>query len=106
MDPGESAEETCARETLEETGLEVVVTKLVGIYTSPDVIATYEDGNRWQSIGISFEAEVAAGDLQLSRETTDIGYFSIDLLDKLDLLEDQLERIQDAVINLPNAIMK
>jgi len=106
MDPGESAEETCARETLEETGLEVVVTKLVGIYTSPDVIATYEDGNRWQSIGISFEAEVAAGDLRLSRETTDIGYFSIDLLDKLDLLEDQLERIQDAVINSPNAIMK
>ncbi|MBT97276.1 MAG: NUDIX hydrolase, partial [Dehalococcoidia bacterium] len=30
MEPGESAEETCVRETLEETGLQVRVTRLVG----------------------------------------------------------------------------
>ena len=45
MDPGESAEETCVREALEETGLQVRVTKLVGIYTSPNIMVEYADGN-------------------------------------------------------------
>ena len=33
MEPGESASEACAREVLEETGLTVTPTKLVGVYT-------------------------------------------------------------------------
>ena len=37
MVPGESAQETCIREALEETGLQVQVARLVGIYTSPDL---------------------------------------------------------------------
>ena len=41
MDPGESAEETCVREALEETGLNVQVTKLVGVYTSPHIMVEY-----------------------------------------------------------------
>ena len=46
MDPGESAEEACIREAMEETGGEVRVTRLVGIYTSPHLIMEYDDGNR------------------------------------------------------------
>ena len=34
MDPGERAAEACVREVLEETGLEVRVVRLVGVYTS------------------------------------------------------------------------
>ena len=45
MDPGESASEACIRETMEEMRLEVRVTRLVGIYTSPDLIIEYADGN-------------------------------------------------------------
>ena len=99
MEPGESAEETSARETLEETGLEVRVTRLVGIYTSPNMIIEYPDGNRKQSVAFSFEAEVTGGELALSDETTEFGYFALDGLDGLDLMEHHLQRILDAAEN-------
>ena len=106
MDPGESAHETCIRETLEETGLQVRVTRLVGIYSSPDLIIEYEDGNRQQPISMAFEAEVICGQPRLSDETTDHAYFTIDSLEGLDVMEHHLVRIQDAVINSPGAFMK
>lgn len=103
MDPGS---ESCIRETMEETGLEVRVTRLVGIYTSPDLIIEYADGNCWQPVAMTFEAEVVGGELRLSDETTDYGYFLVDRLDDVDLMEHHLERIQDAAKTLPDAIMK
>ena len=106
MDPGESAEETCVREIMEETGLEVRVTRLVGIYTSPDLIIEYADGNRWQPVAMTFEAEVVGGELRMSDETTDYGYFLVDRLDEVDLMEHHLWRIQDAFKTLPDAIIK
>ena len=96
MDPGESAEETCVREAVEETGLQVRVTKLVGIYTSPNMVE-YADGNGVQPVSFSFEAEIIGGELSLSDETTEYGYFSVDELDKVDLLEHHRQRIEDAV---------
>jgi len=99
MDPGESAEETCIREALEETGLQVKVTKLVGIYTSPNIMVEYADGGRVQPVSFSFEAEVIGGELSLSDETTEYGYFSVNELDAVDLLEHHRLRINDATQN-------
>ena len=96
MDPGESAEETC-REALEETGLQVRVTKLIGIYTSPNIMVEYADGGRVQPVSFSFEAEVIGGELSLSDETTEYGYFPVKELDTTDLLEHQKQRIEGAM---------
>jgi 8-oxo-dGTP pyrophosphatase MutT (NUDIX family) len=106
MDPGESAEETCVREVMEETGLEVRVTRLVGIYTSPDLIIEYADGDRCQMVAMTFEAKVIGGELRLSDETIDYGYFPVDSLNNVDLMEHSLEQIQDGVKNLPEAIVR
>ena len=96
MDPGESASECCVREVLEETGLLVRVTRLIGVYTSPDLIVEYADGNRIQPVAFSFEAEVTGGQLSTSNETTAYGYFSVDEFDTIDLMEHHQERILDA----------
>lgn len=96
MDAGESASEACIREVLEETGLDVAVKRLIGIYTTPHQLLEYPDGNRVQLVALCFEAEVTGGELRLSDETTAFGYFSREDIQQLDMLLNHLPRIEDA----------
>jgi 8-oxo-dGTP pyrophosphatase MutT (NUDIX family) len=96
MDAGESAAEGCAREVWEETGLIVAIDKLIGVYTSPHRITEYIDGNRFQFVSFCFEASVIGGELGLSNETTEVGYFSPGEIETIDLMENHVERISDA----------
>ena len=106
MDPGESASETCIREVMEETGLQVQVTRLIGVYTTPDMLIEYLDGNKVQPVSFSFEAEITGGELGLSDETIDFGWYTVDEIDTMDTLEHHLTRIYDAVANLTAAFFR
>ena len=97
VDPGESVEETIIRETYEETGLHIRVTRLVGVYSDPNKLVEYPDGNKAHIIALSFAAEVVGGTLGLSDETTDFGYFSLEEVRGLDMLLNHTERVQDAL---------
>ncbi len=97
MEAGESLAETCIREVREETGLEVRVLRLVGVYSSPDRIVTYPDGNQWQIVSHNFEAEVIGGELSLSNETTEFGYFTPDEIANMDVMEHHREIISDGL---------
>ena len=96
MESGESAAECCAREVFEETGLEVEVGRLIGIYTSPDWLVAYADGNRYQVVSFCFEAKVVGGVLRLSDETLEYRYFSWQEIEQLDVIENHRGRIADA----------
>ena len=106
VDPGETVEETCVREVYEETGLNVRVTKLVGVYSFPHGLIEYPDGNKFQIIALSFTAEIIGGELGISDETTDFGYFTLEEMDDLEMVLNHKERILDAFENMPNAIIK
>ena len=106
MDPGESASETCIREVMEETGLEVQVTRLIGVYTTPDLLIEYRDGNKVQPVTFSFEAEITGGELGLSDETIDFGWYTVAEIEAMDTLEHHLTRIHDAVKNHPEAFFR
>lgn len=95
MDPGESAAEACEREIREETGLEVRVTRLIGVYSDPDCIVEYADGNRWQVLSLHFEVEVVGGELTLDEETLALDYFSPAEIEQIDLMEHHRVRVPD-----------
>ena len=106
MDPGESAAEACVREVSEETGLNVKVTKLVGIYTSPDLLIEFPDGNQIQPVAFSFEAEITGGELGLSNETIAFGWYTVAEIEAMDTMEHHITRIHDALKNVPEAVYR
>jgi ADP-ribose pyrophosphatase YjhB (NUDIX family) len=79
----------------EETGLEVRVVRLIGIYSTPHRVTSYADGQRWQSVTAHFWAEITGGTLGISNETTAVGFFSSSAMAALDIVDPHIERIQD-----------
>lgn len=96
MEAGESAKEACARETYEETGLEIEVVRLLGVYSDPNRLVVYPDGKRIQIVALSFEGVIKGGELRASDETTDWGYYTIEEARRMEMLAGHLERIEDA----------
>lgn len=98
MESGESAAEACEREVWEETSLTVRVTRLIGVYSNPDQLVIYPDGNKAFFVVMSFEAEIINGELGLSDETTAFGYFSLPEMDSLLMHGLHKQRVEDALL--------
>jgi 8-oxo-dGTP diphosphatase len=61
VDVGETAPAAAVRETAEESGVQVLVTALVGVFTDPDLIVRALDGEVRQQFAVLFRARVLAG---------------------------------------------
>lgn len=106
MEAGESVAEACEREVREETGLSVRVKRLVGVYSHPNQLAVYPDGNKAHIVVLHFEAEILGGEPGLSDETTDYGYFTLKEVNGLDMLGRHKERILDTLANQGAAFVR
>lgn len=96
MEPGEEATETVIREVFEETGLKVIPVGLVGVYSGPDNILTYPNGDQISVVSITFECKVIGGELSTDNdESLALQYFPFDALPE-DLTPHHLKRIQHA----------
>jgi len=95
MEAGESVTEGCEREVFEETGLEVKVKLLVGVYTNPNMLVEYPDGNRWQFVALFFLAEPIGGNLQPGEEVIEVGYFSRREIASMKVCSFDRQRIDD-----------
>jgi 8-oxo-dGTP pyrophosphatase MutT (NUDIX family) len=110
LDPGESAAECCEREVFEETGLRGRVTRLIGVYSSPDWLVEYQDGNRAQIVALNFEValdpESADGALEVNSEVSQFGYFRLEEIQGLELMINHRQRIIDAFANQAEAFIR
>ena len=94
---GETAAEAAARECYEETGLEVKIGDLVGVYTGYE--RTLDNGDSFQAIAFSFYGSVDPHAVpKASSESFEVKYFPRDELPDLgidqhrDIARDALQR--------------
>jgi ADP-ribose pyrophosphatase YjhB (NUDIX family) len=93
---GESVHDAVIREVREETGLQVTVLRLVGVYSDPTLqVVRYPDGNVWHYVSVCFECAVRSGELTTCDETLALRYVSPARLPAT-LLPNHRIRIQDA----------
>jgi 8-oxo-dGTP pyrophosphatase MutT (NUDIX family) len=77
VEPGEHPADAAVRETYEETGLEVEVTGLLGVFGGPDLVIHYPNGDVASYVGTIFRGRVIGGRLQPDGgEILDVKYMS------------------------------
>jgi ADP-ribose pyrophosphatase YjhB (NUDIX family) len=95
MEIGETISETATRETAEETGLEVRPIYVVGIYSDPDHVVEYDDGEVRQEFSVCFACEVVGGSIQTSQESSEVGFFARNDIESMAITDSIRHRIED-----------
>jgi ADP-ribose pyrophosphatase YjhB (NUDIX family) len=72
QDFGEYIAETVVRETKEESGIDVEVAGLIGVYTNPNHVVEYSDGEVRQQFSLCFRARAIGGTPTPSDESSDV----------------------------------
>ncbi|MGC4895473.1 NUDIX hydrolase [Micromonospora sp. DT31] len=80
---GEYIAETAVRETREEAGVEIEVTSVVGIYTNPNHVVEYSDGEVRQQFSICFRGRYVSGQPTPSDESSEVRWVAREELDDL-----------------------
>jgi 8-oxo-dGTP pyrophosphatase MutT (NUDIX family) len=93
-DIGERIGDTAVREVLEETGIEIVVDNVVGLYTDPEHVLAYDDGEVRQQFSICFRAHPVGGSLRTSSESKEVRWVDPADLDSLDIHPSMMLRIR------------
>jgi 8-oxo-dGTP pyrophosphatase MutT (NUDIX family) len=96
-DVGESITDTVIREVREETGIDVEVTGLVGLYTNPRHVMAYDDGEVRQQFSICFTANPKGGSLTPSNESREVRWVDPGDLDQLPIHPSMRLRIDHAL---------
>lgn len=89
VEDGETVGQAALRETLEETGLTVKLTGVIGVYSIPVSVS-------WVNLIVSFKAEILGGAFNPQPgEVVDLGWFEREEVPQ-ELLWGQRQRIEDA----------
>ncbi|MFI1920537.1 NUDIX hydrolase [Nocardia sp. NPDC020380] len=85
MEFGETLTQAVVREVEEETGIDVAVTGLIGIFSNPEHVIAYDDGEVRQEFSICFTADPIGGELRTSTESKAVGWVEPGDLVNLDI---------------------
>lgn len=98
LEVGESVTQTAVREVKEETGLEIQIIRLIGVYSHPhERIVTYPDTkDGLHLIDVVVEGKVMSGELTCSDESFELRFFSPDTL-PAELIPPSRQPVRDAL---------
>jgi ADP-ribose pyrophosphatase YjhB (NUDIX family) len=85
MDIGETIAQCAEREVKEETGLIVEAYRLVGVYSDPDHVFAYGDGEVRQEFSLCFACRILGGNISKSNESLEVRFWPVQDLDGLDM---------------------
>ncbi|MBB5957696.1 ADP-ribose pyrophosphatase YjhB (NUDIX family) [Saccharothrix tamanrassetensis] len=99
QDVGETLAQAVVREVEEETGIHVEVTGLVGLYSNPNHVIAYDDGEVRQEFSICFRAQPIGGELRTSNESKEVLWVEPNRLPDLDIHPSIRLRIEHGLSN-------
>jgi 8-oxo-dGTP pyrophosphatase MutT (NUDIX family) len=82
---GETVAQAAVREVAEETGIDVEVTGVIGIYSNPAHVIAYDDGEVRQEFSICFRATPTSGQPRTSNESSKVEWVTRERLDELNI---------------------
>lgn len=83
MDPGEEPAPAAARETLEETGVQVCVDRLASTKADPGIV--HANGDRASYLDLTFACSYVSGEAHVADdESSDVRWFPLDALPEMD----------------------
>jgi 8-oxo-dGTP pyrophosphatase MutT (NUDIX family) len=86
IEPNETPANAAVREMWEETGLDVRLTRLAGVYGGPEFVVRYQNGDENSYVMIVFEAEILAGEARPDdEEILEVSFFERSELDSLEM---------------------
>jgi 8-oxo-dGTP pyrophosphatase MutT (NUDIX family) len=97
QDIGESVIQAARREVYEETGVDVEITGLSGIYSDPRHVIAYDDGEVRQEFSLCFRAKPVSGEPRSSSESRKARWVSPDSLQDLKIHPSMRLRIDHAL---------
>jgi ADP-ribose pyrophosphatase YjhB (NUDIX family) len=77
VDVGESFTAAAVREESEESGYEIEVTGLVGLYSDPGHVTSYDDGTVSQECSLVFSGRVCSGRAEGGAESRAVGFVPV-----------------------------
>lgn len=89
---GEKVETAAVREAKEETGLDIELTKLVGVYSDPN------RDPRGHTVTVAYTAKIIGGTLKSDSDAMDARFFKFEELKNIDLAFDHEEILKDSKI--------
>ena len=101
MDIGEPFAHSVIREVREETGFDVQIDRIVGIYSDPGHVFAYADGEVRQEFNICLACTITGGALTVSDESTAVDFFAFEDLDGMRMHESIRIRLRDYLDDKP-----
>jgi ADP-ribose pyrophosphatase YjhB (NUDIX family) len=105
MEVGERIADTVVREVREEIGLEVEPETIVGIYSDPQHVVVYDDGEVRQQFSVCFACRLVGGELATSDESLEVGFFTPGEIEAMPVHESIQLRIRHYLEHRPQPVI-